>query len=574
MSDVAGNHNLIQIKGTWYYNRRVPQGLVAHFGKTLIRVSLSTKDKSQAKKLRTIKDVEWDAIFDAAEIQLASNIPSGTQFSAPSKERIVREYVDRQTAAMDKAVAISAPPDAETHREWINEADQTICILRDPANPELATWVTRTATNLLNDAKLPIPGEGEGYAQFAALVIRGLIEVEQRRIAKYSGDHSRTHFDHLFGPSHREELPFGELASQYLQQRIEEAKANRRGQKTIDKITAAVATICELVGRDTAVHEVDYDASRRVRTMIAGMPTNRFKVFGKLPVEKAIERAAKEGRRTLAAHTQGMYISTFKAIMELAAEKKLICHNPAGKLRALTQESTSAQDKRAPWSLDQVKTFFTSDFYRSCAPSTPSPYKLKDRDWRFWVPLICLFMGMRPNEVCQLLISDVRQTKAGVWYLDITDVGDGGTKTVKTPASRRKMALHPELIQIGLLQYHERRLAAKNGSRLFIGWKPDKYGNHATYPLKRFNEKFLPETMTLEENQSFYSLRHTFRDALRRADASPTILKALGAWEHGTSVSDNYGNQHDLGLQVDAIARVSYPGLDLAFLHQPDVLPT
>jgi hypothetical protein len=53
------------------------------------------------------------------------------------------------------------------------------------------------------------------------------------------------------------------------------------------------------------------------------------------------------------------------------------------------------------------------------------------------------------------------------------------------------------------------------GPRLFSELKADKYGNCAAYALKRFRETYLPAGIKMEPRQSFYSFRHSWRDALR-----------------------------------------------------------
>jgi integrase len=187
---------------------------------------------------------------------------------------------------------------------------------------------------------------------------------------------------------------------------------------------------------------------------------------------------------------------------------------------------------------------------------------------------MCLFMGLRPNEVCQIEVDDLRVTASGTWYADIVassddDNADGGQapKTLKTESSRRRVPVHPELIAIGILQFAEDRREAGSGPRLFPRLKPDRYGNHAWYPLKRFNESYLPSSITLELRQSFYSFRHNFRDELRRIGAPPDALQALGGWSQGKLTSDDYGDKSNPDYQARFMKQVAFPGLDLSHLH-------
>jgi integrase len=123
------------------------------------------------------------------------------------------------------------------------------------------------------------------------------------------------------------------------------------------------------------------------------------------------------------------------------------------------------------------------------------------------------------------------------------------------------------LFAIGFIDFVRARQNADTNAMLFGGLRPDTYGNFAKYPLKRFREQYLPKKMDLGARQSFYSLRHCFRDALRRIDAPPDVLQALGGWSQGKLVSDDYGDKCDPDYLVKYMNRVSVPGLNLEFLH-------
>ena len=119
----------------------------------------------------------------------------------------------------------------------------------------------------------------------------------------------------------------------------------------------------------------------------------------------------------------------------------MIVTNPAGGLRPLKRDDVAPGDKRAPFTPEQIIQIFESEFHMQCAGSGAVPYQFDTKGgWRFWLPLICLFTGMRPNEVCQLRTQDVRSTTNGTWYFDVTtttDEGDDKTvsrKTLKTAA--------------------------------------------------------------------------------------------------------------------------------------------
>ena len=281
----------------------------------------------------------------------------------------------------------------------------------------------------------------------------------------------------------------------------------------------------------------------------------------------------RKGKPPLAPVTQERYLAALGDILDLAAKKRLIAVNPAEGLKPIKRDAVAASEKRKPLTLQQLADFFKADFYTECAKHTP-PFAHDKQGWRFWLPLLCLFLGMRPNEAAQLHVADLKRTQKGTWYLDIEDTSDedegsdGAAKTLKTTTSRRKIPLHPEINKIGFVQFVEQRKKSGVGLRLFPHLKPDTYGNHATYALKRFREIYLPSAIKLEPRQSFYSFRHSWRDALRRIDAQPATLQALGAWSQGKLTSDDYGDKADPDYQAQFMAKISFEGLDLSQLHQ------
>src|SRR4051794_30747718 len=101
MAKGSGTDRLSRPNGVWYYRRRVPLHLVKAFGKKVIQVSLQTGDLKLAKKRRTVRDIEWDASFQAFERQgavAASGEPtlaSASQLSEAELLQLVRDYVER-----------------------------------------------------------------------------------------------------------------------------------------------------------------------------------------------------------------------------------------------------------------------------------------------------------------------------------------------------------------------------------------------------------------------------------------------------------------------------------------------
>lgn len=115
--------------------------------------------------------------------------------------------------------------------------------------------------------------------------------------------------------------------------------------------------------------------------------------------------------------------------------------------------------------------------------------------FKFWLPHLGLFTGARVNELCQLNPQrDIRMDEeSGIWFLDLTASSDGHDeieKTLKNQTSKRKVPVHPTLIELGFLTYVE-SLKSAGKKLLFPGFPPSvgraapKAGEWFTELLKR-----------------------------------------------------------------------------------------
>jgi hypothetical protein len=576
---VSDQRLLRRNNGVYYYRRRVPLQLVATFGKKFVQVSLHTTSLKEAKKLRTLRDLEWDAKFAACLSPTKSgNAPAVpiTALAQPLSEnellQLVRDYVARQDQRARKRDEAGDYPENPAQRaEMTIECERESQTLQFRDDPQAQQWIYLAGQDVLKPVSKSfehpdVPGEA-----LAELVRRGLLELTRRQHARLADDHSRTFFDRLFDPAPPASMTFGKLAEQRMGLVEEDAAINGHGAKGLDRQRATMALVREIVGDNTPVESVDYDACLRVRTVLARLPANRTKLYGDLPIDQAIARAKKEGKPLLAPVTQERYLTGLRDILDLAAKKRLIGVNPAEGLRPIKRDAVAASEKRKPFTLQQIADFFKSDFYAECAKQT-APCAYDKQGWRFWLPLLCLFLGARPNEMAQMHLADLKRTQKGTWYLDIEATADedeqsnGAIKTLKTANSRRKIPVHPELLKAGFVQFVEQRKKAGSGPRLFPDLKPDTYGNCATYALKRFREDYLKTAITITPRQSFYSFRHSWRDALRRIDAPDSTLAVVGGWSQGKT-SDAYGDVSDPDHQIKIVEKISFPGVDLSPLH-------
>ena len=230
---MAGNQRLLRRKGVYYYRRRVPLHLVKVIGKQFIQRSLSTTSLAEAKKRRALNDLKWDARFEGIEQAATCGSHTNPQAAANSTQlsegdllSLVREYVKRKDEELGKRFANDPPQNEWEKVEMSKEAQIDAQIMRDGDAPQADEWIYRAGREILQPAGRSIDDPGLPRAAFAEWVRRGLLELDNRRIARLADDHRYTFFDQMFNPSRPPPVSFGELADQYLQLTEEDAVTN------------------------------------------------------------------------------------------------------------------------------------------------------------------------------------------------------------------------------------------------------------------------------------------------------------------------------------------------------------
>ena len=260
----VSNQRLQRRNGVYYYRRRVPLHLVAKFGKKFVQVSLHTNNPKEAKKLRTLRDLEWDAKFAACSSPANGGdgpaVPT-TALAQPLSEsdlrQLVRDYVARRDQLARKREVTDYPENPAQRAEMTIEAEVESQILTSRDDPQTQQWIYVTGQEALKAAGRSfedpdIPGEA-----LAELIRRALLELTRRRRARLAEDHSRSFFDQLFDPSRAAKETFGKIAEQYLQLVEEDAAINGLGAKGIDRQRATIALVREIVGDEARVDSVD-----------------------------------------------------------------------------------------------------------------------------------------------------------------------------------------------------------------------------------------------------------------------------------------------------------------------------
>ena len=304
---------------------------------------------------------------------------------------------------------------------------------------------------------------------------------------------------------------------------------------------------------------------RDALTLMPASASQRKEFKGK-PLAEIIELNKQAGHPTLSPVTINKYLSAVSSFYGWLVDEGRVSANIWKGLRI---EVDDEDNKRPPFTIDQLQALFNSPLFTGCASDKDittrmSPGQVQIRNWRFWAPLLAAFTGARQSELLQLEVADIRRGD-GIDYIFITDEGSDPHKRLKTRHAKRSIPVHSKLIELGFLNYVATQVR-KGETRLFSELRRNAKGNFNN-AQRELNKPIHYMDFPPDDDGNkrvFHSFRHNVTDELRRSYAPHDFQPLIGHAESG--VTRRYGVAEDLGLKrrQEIIEEIRYPGLNLS----------
>lgn len=348
----------------------------------------------------------------------------------------------------------------------------------------------------------------------------------------------------------------------FLKQRASDISAD-----TVSQNKGVIQLFAEFVGEDLPVDQLRRKHVAEWRDQLYLMPkmAKQVTVLKDLKFKEVIAANQKLGRPTLDPKTINRYLSALSPFAKWLAANDMV-GNPI-MVDDMFIKLDRSKPKRAPFSDEQLKALFGSPLFRGCLSNTAEhkPGNFSIRDWRYWLPLIALFSGMRLGEIAQLLVDDVQEMH-GTWIMHVTTEGDD-EKKLKTVGSERIVPVHSELIALGFLDYHK-SIKEAGHKRLFHEIKPDSRGFMSGVPSKFLNT-YLDRIGVKTKMLAMHSFRHLFADRLRKTYLDSEFGFILGHGDRLVRTTGRYGAlpQGTVEHRKKLVEAVTFADLDLKALR-------
>jgi integrase len=546
--------------GIYQFRRAVPKDLKDKLGWE-IKVSLGTSVPAEAKRLYAAELEKSEVLFDEAR--------SGFTLSDKNAKALAGQWLVQALDADEKAREFGEPDDEklsyseisgpyEIHLDRMSDA-------RDSG--KLESMVHQEVDALIRDEGLPAPKGSEGYQRLAKHVFWAKVKYYQVLTSRSEGDWSPVdgmdQFPDYVSPAAIRPVTKksslsgkgGGLVEIYQSYKAEKDPSA----KTKAEFDKSIRRFIELRG-DVQAIVIDKPMVREFKNALVKLPPSLSGELRKMTMPQVLEAIQDTpDMRRLSAGSVNKQIGALSAVLAWADRNGYFDVNPNWSNPTIgmkVEGRKNDSDSRLPYDDEDLKMIFSFPvFTENQRPRGGAGEAAK------WLPLLALFSGAREEEIGQLLVSDIGK-EGDVWYFDINTRDEG--KRVKTRASRRKVPLHPEVLQCGFLNYVDERSRSSN-PRLFPDLKPDKLGQ-LTGLWSRWWGRYARKNGVTDRRKVFHSFRHTFKTACRACRVPKAINDTFTGHTSG-DVGDEYGSGYPLSVLGEEMTKLEYRGLDLSHLY-------
>jgi integrase len=509
----------------YYFRRPVPKDLIGFFltatgnPRTVWKFSLGVTERETAKSLLLPLQLETEALIAEARAGRSLGVQSAAEASTLSE----REQEEQEARAAMEAAKKARHEERRPYRVALR---RRMMLSTAELTPEEAAWrdLVREATDTETVAQA---ATAQQTTNDALAVSMGKVPTNGRTVEK--------------------------LIEAY------EADKSPGWSGSSKKAVVPVFRLLRDVFPDRGLASITREDARAVVKLLEDLPTQigkRSQLQG-LTIRRAIEKGREMGLPTIRPKTiNDGYIIHIAAMWNWAVKEQWLASSPF--IGLAVYDPVHNAERRDPFTPSQLMTLFSG------APWA-APWKAgEEKPGAYWVPLLCLFLGLRNGEAAGLRVEDIGEDH-GIPVLRVRAYDD---RSLKNKEARGTLPLHPELIRLGFLAHVAHRRDARE-VLLF----PEGVANSRGQVGAKLGERFSAHVKRLEfvgTKLGTHSFRHCFEDRLRAAELAERTALALARRAEAGS-SGGYGHGLSARQKAEAVAKISYPGLDLSHLYAAGV---
>lgn len=551
--------NIILLKGTYYVRVAVPRDVKATIGKGELWESLKTSNFHDAKKSAPPVIAKFKRQIDTArrgttgQIQTTparialANWAHKIMQTPPTDGELVTDWsVTQRIQALENAIA-----------------DENGYLEIDGFDENLAKLLTENGCKVGVDD--PIIGM---MRQEAALtLLYGARYVEQARLVnvrlRFAEQAAAAPVETIGAivakPSVDRPTPSLTLSALF-----EEWIANRKpAEKEVGRLRHQSRRLIETVG-DIPANYLGKKEIAEFMSLVPKMPgRKRPAELNALPMRELVARfeemnadlieAGKEPMPTLTKTTVEEWFASYKRMFSYGEAMDHLDRNPFNAIKSLVVNGAPSIKRRA-FTDEEITRIFTAPLFNGYDAEASTRFReiagaTITKDAKYWLPILSLWHGGRLAEFAAMPLADVKQSKKGTWYFDLTE------RDVKTETSKRQIPLHPHMIEMGFLDY----LAGLKGETWLFPELDHETRHGAGHRFSKWWGEWMDCHGMSDPTLAHHSWRHSWKRRARESSVKKEMHDVISGHK-GMTVADGYGE----GADIEALAR------DMALITFPD----
>jgi len=412
--------------------------------------------------------------------------------------------------------------------------------------------IKHTADELLTEHKYTLPTDSQDYQRLCRRLLQEQQRVFKSEIARWDGDYTQQDFNHAAQGHENVSLTSSKLFSEALKDYfLHYAHRDKRTNKEKD---VGFKRFLEIIGGDKPLEEITKADCVKFRDTFSRFPRRiPDRLRGKPIVNMLTVVGRKKSYITVTKNTVNLALDDMRHFFSWAIKHDYLTSgkNPVD---GIAYEGVKQKSYEA-FTDDDLSRIFTSQQFISQRTGKHAA--------RYWLILMLAYSGARREEIAQMLVTDIRQDKDGLWLLDVLPDAARGT-TVKNEASQRKTPLHSRLIDLGLLAYvAEIRKKRGDKSMLFpISAKTIGRSTVGDATTKWFQR--LRKSVGVKGNKPLHSFRHTVVTRLIAAGVAQDKVMMIVGHTDQTVTGGIYTDRQMIPLTLlsECLEKLRYPSLE------------
>lgn len=549
----------------WHIRLAVPNSLKTHLRKSEITKSTGTSDKKAAETFAMKFIAEQKEMFTRELSALESVVPIDIN------ERIVALYHKKFLEELREKTREHGHSH-EAYSAWCAKMKRQRDEFVRLANVENYGRIRTIAEKFVKREGFIVPTKGDEFESLLARMMIAIVDAFDVLLKRIAGELDAKPASSFVRdtikagkakPSSGEQLEA--LLKKYTEEQIDE-----KGRKpaNVEQAANAISLFIEWVGPGQSVRTLSKQDASGFRDVLSVFPVGRGKrkELKAASITQCIEIAESVDLPRLSPRTRNKYISDLSGFFRWLKRRGYCEENIWSDMSFHVGKEPKSYP---PFSTEDLNKILMSPLYSGFLKDGKE-HIAGDQytdNWRFWIPLICMFTGARVTEIAQLYVDDISEQDGHLIGYIMADTKRG--QSTKTDKSRRLVVFHPTLLAAGLATYWKqqcRRAELDGNKQLFPELtsyeKRDELGRKPARWWRGYLEKIGVKDGA--DGYGTHSFRHRLADEMRKAgylDAEFGLL-VMGHSEKMTTNAYGLELQGTVQRLAAMIAKAEFKGVN------------